>query len=304
MIQQHFLERIAKMEHGDVEKIAKNLDKDKDEIIIGTVAKKLDMMKILDIDTILISSRHLYRMPYSLHEKSGLASVPVDPDKILEFTKASAAPDKVIVDKQLAFLKRDEVISGEARELFDKATHLAVNKKEVADFESSEDGELEIPAEAIPVEFFPPAILNMLKGLKDGKKRAMFVLVNFLSCVGWKHEDIEKLLIEWNKKNEEPLRDTLIVGQIRYHKMMKKKVLPPNYSNNGYYAEIGVLSPEEKDGKFKNPVAYAKHRLWMHTNDMQRQKKPKKEKAEKPVNDKPDAQENNSVSEYRKFKYA
>src|SRR3989338_4038429 len=32
---------------------------------------------IIEIDTILISSRHLYRMPYSLHEKSGLVSIPI-----------------------------------------------------------------------------------------------------------------------------------------------------------------------------------------------------------------------------------
>ena len=34
---------------------------------------------IIDIDTILISSRHLFWLPYSLHEISGLASIPFNP---------------------------------------------------------------------------------------------------------------------------------------------------------------------------------------------------------------------------------
>ena len=42
---------------------------------------KLDVEKFLEIDTVLISSRHLYRMPYSLHEKSGLVSLPINPGK-------------------------------------------------------------------------------------------------------------------------------------------------------------------------------------------------------------------------------
>ena len=47
--------------------------------------EKFDMNVLMDIDTLLISSRHLYRAPYSFHEKSGLISVPIDQDKILEF---------------------------------------------------------------------------------------------------------------------------------------------------------------------------------------------------------------------------
>ena len=58
--------------------------------------EKFDSALILDIDTLLISSRHMYRMPYSLHEKSGLCSVVIDPNNVMEFEKQQAIPSDVI----------------------------------------------------------------------------------------------------------------------------------------------------------------------------------------------------------------
>ncbi|MDO8660253.1 MAG: hypothetical protein Q7K43_00025, partial [Candidatus Woesearchaeota archaeon] len=78
-----------------------------------------DPYKILTIDTVLIASRHLYRMPYSLNEKSGWASVPIKPEEILTFKRESAAPE--LVTFRGPFLNNDKVIAGEAKQLFVQA---------------------------------------------------------------------------------------------------------------------------------------------------------------------------------------
>ena len=51
---------------------------------INNFRPKFQLNTVLNIDSVLISSRHLYRMPYSLHEKSGLVSIPINPDEILK----------------------------------------------------------------------------------------------------------------------------------------------------------------------------------------------------------------------------
>ena len=45
----------------------------------------------------------------------------------------------------------------------------------------------------------------MLEGMADGRKRALFVLVNFLSSCNYSNEEIEVLIKEWNQRNREPL---------------------------------------------------------------------------------------------------
>ncbi|MFA6089509.1 MAG: DNA primase small subunit domain-containing protein, partial [Candidatus Woesearchaeota archaeon] len=62
--------------------------------------KKITEIKyILDVDAILIAPRHLYRMQYSLHEKSGYVSIPIDINEVLNFNKESAEKEKVVINK-------------------------------------------------------------------------------------------------------------------------------------------------------------------------------------------------------------
>ena len=89
----------------------------------------------------------------------------------------------------------------------------------------------------------------------------MFILVNFLSSLGWGYEQIEQKLEEWNKKNPEPLREVLIKGQTRYHKQQKKKVLPPNCANSMYYKDFRVCVPDNLCQKIKNPVNYSRIKI-------------------------------------------
>lgn len=221
-------------------------------------------LSIVEVDTVLIAPRHLYRAPYSYHEKSGLVSVPIHPDKIMEFEKDSAQPDAIGFGKH-EFLKRDGVVAGQAKKLLVEAFDFAARKEqkihELEEIDNIErrslNREFEDVQTAIPEKFFPPCITAISKGLKDGKKRAVFILTNFLSSCGWEYDDIEEWMKQWNQKHPEPLRDQYFLGQIRYAKQHKKKVLPPNCDNQAYYKSFGVCKPDNFCRYIKNPANYA-----------------------------------------------
>lgn len=280
---------IAKRSHGSL-----NVKKCLRCGAINSIARKINLKLVLGLDNILISPRHLYRMAYSLHEKSSLVSLPINPFTVLAFEKDQALPDKVI--PKFKFLDDSNTLEGEASEFLLKAldfkgkdivyehSDFSNNMTKLAQKEKMFNADdLERVQEKIPLELFPPSILNILKGLKDGKKRALFVLVNFLTCVGWDYPEIEVLLNEWNSKNTEPLRERFIKSQISYHKLQKKKILPPNYSNKAYYADLGVITSEEEAGKFKNPVNYAKMKALYLNRQTKRKRKDTKNPQEQKV---------------------
>ena len=97
----------------------------------------------------------------------------------------------------------------------------------------------------------------MLEGVSDGRKRTLFVLVNFLSSCNYGNEEIEAIIKEWNSKNKEPLPHLAISSHLSYHRQQEKKALPPNCSNAAYYKELGIECTPEC-GRCKNPVAEAK----------------------------------------------
>tara|TARA_Y100000310_G_scaffold344564_1_gene457995 strand:+ start:1652 stop:3001 length:1350 start_codon:yes stop_codon:yes gene_type:complete len=252
-------EDILKHHNNNLEEISKIVGKKQSDLIKNKKdgeGKELDVESIIVIDTILISSRHLFRMPYSLHEKSGLVSIPINPEKVFEFKKEHADPKNLIVS-QHRFLDKENAVKNDAKELIVQAfdfqpaieeTKLE-EKKQLTTFES-----------AAPEELFPPCIKLGLLGLKDGRKRFVFVLINFLVSAGWDYNAIEKILRGWNKKNPEPLREVTVLGQLRYHKQQKKKILPPNCSNKAYYPDIGICQPDNLCNKIKNPVSYIKRK--------------------------------------------
>ena len=225
---------------------------------------KLKLKGIVDIDTVLISSRHLYRSVYSFNEKSGLISIPIKLDRVEKFSKIEAKPENVRVSK-FRFLDREISKKSECMKLFKDAYDWTFDEKAYMKNEISEKKKLEYTSrdvdeieEAIPENFFPPCIKLILKGLKDGKKRSLFILVNFFTSIGWSYEMIEERLNEWNKVNENPLKEGTIKNHIRYHKQRKEKILPPNCDNEGYYIGIGVCKPDKLCQKIKNPAQYSK----------------------------------------------
>ena len=196
--------------------------------------------------------RHLFRMPYSLHDGSGLVSLPINPDEISAFEKKDAEIDNV--DFELDFLKEFEPEEG---------TNLAVQALDFIEDRREEkkekrtDREFERPDDAIPEQHFPPSIKNILQGLEDGRKRGLFILINFYRCVGYGWNDIESKMWAWNDRNKEPLREAYIKSQLRWHKNRSDDVPPPNYDSNGYYKDMQVYEGDNLEEKVSNPVSYA-----------------------------------------------
>ncbi len=251
------------LESYSLSTITKKLDKSVADL---TTKGEFDPYKVVDVDTVLIASRHLYRMPYSFNEKSGLISIPIKPEDVLDFNKEQAKFENVKVD--LDFIDRKKVVPGEARRLFIEAFDMASEEVEKKELISQTKTKLsqetyEKITEKISEDFFPPCIKKGLQGLIDGKKRFVFIAINFLSSIGWSHNEIENLLLEWNKKNEEPLRETILRGQLN-HKKNKEAVLPPNCDNKSYMQDMQICNPDNFCKKVKNPVNYAvfKHKAY------------------------------------------
>lgn len=233
-------------------RIVENVDVASEDLI--TDDNGLNVTAFLEIDTVAIAPRHLYRMPYSFHEKSGLISQPVPPEEILGFDKLDAKPEHV--DLTVPFLERD-VEEGDAENLIVQAYD---HDPQVGAEEPTSSGDFEPPEDAIARENFPPTIKRILEGLEDGRKRASFTLCNFLRSVGWSHEQIEHELYEWNERNDPPLREVYIKGQLKQSKKQSEVIPPHNYPHAGtsYYKDLGVYDPDNLEEQVKNPVQYAR----------------------------------------------
>ena len=215
---------------------------------------------IFKVDTGLISNRHMYRAPYSLHEKSGLVSVPIDKEEVLSFDKAKALPDRV--DSSDKFLGDKILVKGDAKNLILQAFDWNSRnlRSEIKEIPKKEYKDLE---EEILPSAFPPCITKGLEQMEDGKKRFLFILINFLKNTGYSFEKLEEVVRTWNQKNEEPLREGYIISQLNWHKRQSEKVLPPNCphssqnSEMNYYKDLGLCNPDHLCLKGKNPTNYA-----------------------------------------------
>ena len=193
-----------------------------------------------------------------MHEKSGLVSTPLNPEKVLLFKKEFAIPKNVRISRH-RFLDKENAENDEAKQLLLQALDFGIKRETV----KLREKEFESPEKALPEELFPPCIKLILNGLEDGKKRALFILVNYFISIGWDYEMVEKKLKEWNVKNKLPLREVYLLGQLRYHKQMKKKILPPNCNSEMYMVGIGVCNPDNFCPKIKNPAQYTTRKAWL-----------------------------------------
>jgi len=202
-------------------------------------------------DLILISPRHLFRMPYSLHEKTALSSVVIDKKKISDFQLKDADPFKAEIKDFIPDAK-----SGEAIRLLMQALDWS---KETSHGESQGDSSKK-STEYKPIHItdrseknYPPCIKKILLGISDGKKRALFALINFFRLIGTEKDELEKLLYSWNEKNNPKLHTGYIKSQISYA-IKRKPIMPPNCME--FYQGIGVCFPDELCKLIKNPVNY------------------------------------------------
>lgn len=205
-------------------------------------------------DLVLVSSRHLFRAPYSLHEKTSLASVVFPPEKIKEFDFRSADPMKV---KIMDFLPK--VKDGEASELLISALDWSKEKNPAKKEPREELAFKPIKMEKLSESHFPPSVRKILQGVGDGRKRSLFVLINFFRSIGIEKDELETRIESWNKKNQVPLKEGYIKAQLDWS-FRNKIVLPPNFDKD-YYKGIGI-SPSEEEIRLKNPVNYVKKKYF------------------------------------------
>ncbi|MDP1729418.1 MAG: hypothetical protein Q8L27_04405 [archaeon] len=219
----------------------------------------IDIFEVLGLDVILVSPRHLFRMPYSLHEKTSLASVVLNPDNVRDFDMSLANPMKVIPQNFIPNSK-----PGEAKELLRKSIEFKAPEKKLHESQVDLSGEnknfgekkfKDFTLSNITPELYPPTIAKILEGMKtDGKKRALFILLGFFKSLKFSDEQITKQIEDWNIKNAEPLPPSYIKGQLLWHLRQKESRLPPNF-DKPHYKEIGI-SPTNEEIAAKNPVSW------------------------------------------------
>ena len=124
-------------------------------------------------------------------------------------------------------------------------------EKEIVEKKYGEIKHAEIDFKKIDERMFPSAIKKLLLGLEDGKKRGLFVLLTFLRSLNYPPVELNKKIREWNEKNQPPLKEGYVRSQIDWHLKQKKKILPPNYSNDAFYKDLGLLKEKPKT---KNPL--------------------------------------------------
>ena len=233
--------------------IAQRVEKPLDDIVSK---EGLDPFKIVSMD--LFGSRHLFRLPYSLNEKSLLVSLPIKPEELESFEKEQAQPEKVKIEN--SFLSPASG-TGDAEILVIEAMDWAAKHQ----VEIKEELPIARKFERVKVfeeKYFPPCMHNILKGLADGRKRSVFVLINFLKNMGWDEQKMSDALDKWNEKNYPPLRANYLRGQLRWHLRQDRNLLPPNCDNQNFYVNYKVCDPDKvcmagtDKIVLKNPVNY------------------------------------------------
>jgi len=237
--------------------------------------KDFESAKEVIPDIILVSPRHLFRMPYSLHEKTSLASVVINREEISDFQPRDADPSKVKVKKFLPEPKEEEAteLLREALDWYkqDVESSTISGNKETNYSEKRNLDFKPIILKDFSESNFPPSIQEILKGIDDGRKRALFILINLFRSIGVERNELEKKIYDWNKKNKIPLKEGYIKAQISWG--YRNKIIPPPNFDKDYYKGIGIM-PTEEEMRYKNPISYILKKSLVFEN----KKKPKTNK--------------------------
>ena len=239
------------------------------------------------------SNRHLFRMPYSIHEKTGKASVLIAPRELEKF--------KVEMAEIGNFKFREITPEGNKRggeRLISDAFFWNSQKnppkepdknKQKREFISFKD--------KIMRDNFPPCIEQILTGIKDGRKRSIFTIIAFLRSCNWTWAEVEETVLDWGKRMG--MREGFVKAQIMWHKKQQKNVMPPNCMSGMFYKDIAICKPLPLCDKIKNPVNFAiikagkdkskkktgeKRKLGQKKTPKLKKEKPKKEPANSPAN--------------------
>lgn len=242
---------------------------------------KFNPFSVVDIDTIAISPRHLIRMPYSLNEKSGLASIVIQPSQLRSFHLGWAKPERVFPKPFIPAAEKNE-----AKELIIQAFDWQKMKDKSSKIQPSSSSasqqnqkRSEIVIKDASPELYPPCIINAMNGIKgDGRKRCLFILLNYFRSLNLGSEDIAKKVHEWNSCNSVPLKEGYVQAQLSWH-LRNRIMLPPNCEKiQAMYKDLGICTPDPFCQKIKNPVNYTLLKYRIKTNPYPSGKGQKKKK--------------------------
>jgi DNA primase large subunit len=135
----------------------------------------------------------------------------------------------------------------------------------------------------IPEEAFPPCIKLMLNGMKDGKKRSLFTLINFLKAMAWEWDEIEQRIFAWNEKNSPKLNRSVLLGQLKWSKQQQRALNPANCEAEMFYKSIGVCKPDDFCKSIKNPMTYSLKRAVFSKKSQDKKADARKENTSKAV---------------------
>jgi hypothetical protein len=242
--------------HADPSELAEKVGKSAADIISE---EGIEPFKMATMD--IFGSRHMFRLPYSLHEKSLRVSLPIRVEDLGRFRKEDAEPEKVRVHE--SFIKSAGGNIRDAQLLVVEAFDWAAKNMEEKPEEMPKAKMKEKPMMKITEPNFPPCIQEIYKGLADGRKRSVFLMINYLRNMGWKPEEIEERLMQWNEKNYPPMQSNYIRSQLRWSLNQNRNILPPNCDNENFYKAFNVCKPDMicRNGgseiTIKNPINYA-----------------------------------------------
>jgi DNA primase catalytic subunit len=209
---------------------------------------ELDPFKFVEVEKDW-SNRHLFRMPYSLHEKTGLAAIPVAPKSLEKFFPEMAKIGNFGFEEI-------EIKEGNAERLIGDAYFWRSKKLEAEKpKEAPKTREAVMFKDKIMRDNFPPCIEKILSGIKDGRKRSAFTLITFLRGCNWTWAEVEEEALKWAKENG--VREGFIKAQLMWHKKQPQSILPPNCENGMFYKDIAVCNPLPLCQKIKNPINFA-----------------------------------------------
>jgi len=246
---------------------------------------EVDIFDLMGLDIILVSPRHLFTMPYSLHEKTALASIVIGADSIEKFEPMHADAMKLTPEKIKSFSPDAE--EGEAKSLVMTALDWSKEnqiKQGLGDEEKITGKYADykpIQLDNILDENFPPCVQKLLEGVEDGRKRAVFILINLLRSIGMDKDLMEKKIYDWNKKNPIPLQEGYIKSQLTWS-YRRKPIMPQNCKE--FYQGIGICAPDQMCSKIKNPVNYVIRKTL--SQDWKKTKKVVEKKVKKKVSEK------------------
>jgi len=299
-----FTKKLLELE-GSIENICKKWDLNLVELFEPTnnegfkvKLKKLWWLGLIEIDTILLCHRHLFRMPYSLNEKSGLVSIPINKNEVLNFKKEMAKIENLDLEKteKNEFLNFNSSKNNKDTfmELLDKHKP-SINLKNIEMEKKLLEGKIVFGDGNLSEELFeisgiieekdyPKTIEFILsnKNLEDGRKRTTFVLLTFLYSINLTHNKIEEIINNWNDNLKIPQKQNFLRAQLSWFKNLEKKISPPNFKNENYYFGIGIDTKiiNEDINRFriksKNPL----HQMYILTQNREREKM-KKNKEER-----------------------